>query len=453
MRVFAVALLGLCLFGCTTHRVSDAQYLHSLTVGFAGEPFEILRAKGTSRVPDGPLDDFDQQLALIEEEIGKLQPKRIVVFVHGGMNTLSNGLDRTDDAVRAIECWNAKHPNESVYPIFINWHSRFVTFYDRHFRVRQGRISPKQAWVTWPFTLVADFGRALTRLPATITTEGQCAIGNIGRCVRESPRSWPNAKITRTYEIGGWAKTGSYVTQIVPGVLRIGTMFLTDAVLYESYQLMLRRIDMLFRTEADYAASAAGRDTKPSGAISKLMDRMPSIKKATGARIELIGHSLGSIAVNEIVRRYPKIHYDRIIYMAAACSGSDFMDTIPPYLESHSGRDGPQFFSLMLHPFADKDEAIAWSALPRGSLLEWLDNYALTIKTPLDRTIGKWDNAMRVLPMLDRIDRSVKRRMHFKGFQVDGTRYPHTHGDFDEFPYWNPKFWDPNFTDPLPRIR
>lgn len=446
-------LCSLFLIGCSAHQVSDSQYLHSLTVGFDGEPFDIEKADGANQVPDGPLDDFDKQLALIEETICATKPKRILIFIHGGLNTLSNGLERTDTAVSHIERWNEKHPDKSVYPIFINWHSRFVTFYDRHFRIRQGRYSPIQSWLTAPFTLVADFGRALARLPATMTTETQCAVGNLSRHVACPPDAWPNITIKKDYEIGTGDRIGSALTQVVPGVLRIGTMFLTDAALYESYQMMLRRIDMLFRTEADYEKAGYGPGQPSNGAISKLMQRIPEIQTKSGAKLELMGHSMGAIAVNEVVRRHPNLKFDKIVYMAAACSSSDFMNTIPPYLSRQKKPEVSKFYSLMLHPFADKDEAFLYSAFPRGSLLEWLDNYALTVKTPLDRTFGKWDNASRVLPMLHKVPDDVRERMFFKGFPVRGTLFPYNHGDFDEFPYWNPCFWDPKFDKPLPRIR
>jgi hypothetical protein len=64
-------------------------------------------------------------------------------------------------------------------------------------------------------------------------------------------------------------------------------------------------------------------------------------KERTALCVTAVGHSLGAMVMNEAVRQFPKVNYDRFIYMAAACSIRDFNDSIVPYLR-HPPYDSPE---------------------------------------------------------------------------------------------------------------
>ncbi len=355
-----------------------------------------------------------------------------------------------------------------IFPIFINWHSQLWTWVDRVGRIRDGRYKPVQALSTLPFALLNDAGRTAGRLPEVYLRESLDMVKNfplLNRDIMGAPTAWAGGNISiysnghyPSYPSGnqGWSHSTSLlgpVLKVFPGVVRVGTIPILDFVLYESYQMMLRRIDMLFRTENDYKCADedinCGTVNSPvnTGAISLLMKKLSD----DGKEITLIGHSMGAIVVNEIVRRYSDSNINKIIYMAAACTSKDFMDTIPPYLDRKNKNipNSTQFYSLSLHPLADKDEVSGFfgHVLPSGSLLEWLDSYVHRVKTPLDLTFGKWNNAMKVLPLLEGYDGArVKNNIFIKGFPVDGDNFPSTHGSFGKYSFWDQNFWNPNLT-------
>ena len=195
------------------------------------------------------------------------------------------------------------------------------------------------------------------------------------------------------------------------------------------------------------------------------------------AEITLIGHSMGTIVLNELLPQFPKLanKIDNIVYMASAARIRDSERTLIPLLERSIAREkkqnengngkkkktkdgGLRFYNLMLHPLADAREPVAFTAAPSGSLLEWIDEMYEHPETVLDRTFGKWRNvrvAKHIFP------KDVQDRMTFKVFAT--TRNPSTpakrrpikwetgpnpikHGGFNDHDmrYWCPSFWGAN---------
>jgi pimeloyl-ACP methyl ester carboxylesterase len=70
----------------------------------------------------------------------------------------------------------------------------------------------------------------------------------------------------------------------------------------------------------------------------------------------LVGHSMGAIIVNEIVRHYgEKLPISHIVYMAAACSIRDYEDSVWPYLRLGESQKAETYVHhLMLHPSAER---------------------------------------------------------------------------------------------------
>jgi len=169
--------------------------------------------------------------------------------------------------------------------------------------------------------------------------------------------------------------------------------------------------------------------------------------------VTVIGHSMGTIVLNEFIRNYetyPNLKIKNIVYMAPACSIRDFERSIIPYLSSERGKDA-HFYLLTLHPWNDAQESNVAGLIPRGSLLEWIDNFMTTPSTPMDRTLGKWENIIQATHI---IPDNVRSRVYIKGFPVgdnweDG---PQTHGEFDDFRAGDLKrrFWDKSFWDVKP---
>jgi hypothetical protein len=181
--------------------------------------------------------------------------------------------------------------------------------------------------------------------------------------------------------------------------------------------------------------------------------------------ITLVGHSMGSIVLNEWVRRNDEdgLYYKNIVYMAAACSVRGFSNSIVPYLHQHKNPKDPRgttlFYDLTLHPTADlreKNRPVIGDLCARGSLLVWIDNFLADPATPLDRTLGRWDNIVQSAYI---IPEDVRGQTTIKAMSLDpddrtcdqqGTAPdPQTHGSFRCFPYWRESFWQADPPNPL----
>ena len=174
--------------------------------------------------------------------------------------------------------------------------------------------------------------------------------------------------------------------------------------------------------------------------------------------VTLVAHSAGSLVINEWLRRdmleRRNKKYRNIIYLAAACTVRDFSRAVVPYLMQSPDT---QFYNLMLHPLAEVRERQRYYDLPpRGSLLIWLDEFLTDPQTPLDRTLGRWDN---VISAAEVIPKSVRGQVTLRAFTLapydsvqrplSAVNYgPQEHGQFRREdgprsgqPYWCPEFW------------
>jgi pimeloyl-ACP methyl ester carboxylesterase len=167
----------------------------------------------------------------------------------------------------------------------------------------------------------------------------------------------------------------------------------------------------------------------------------------------LAGHSMGAIVVNRILREYPDLPVVRVQYLAAAASLADVESSVVPVLRR---RPDATFEHATLHPYAEAGELqnprpvgyLADVFVPRGSLLEWIDNYFENSRSPFDRRAGKWRNVALGLHVFPD---SVRARVTVKAFGVGdpldrGTRFarePAKHGSFGDpdLRFWCRDFW------------
>jgi len=171
--------------------------------------------------------------------------------------------------------------------------------------------------------------------------------------------------------------------------------------------------------------------------------------------ITLVGHSMGSMVLNEALRRQTRREQDggdvlpvtRIIYMAAACSIRDFTESVIPFMALPE-HERTRFYNLCLHPTAEIIESNACDIPPRGSLLAWIDDFLTEPSTPLDRTLGRWENLVQV-PYV--IPAKTRGRVAIKAFDLlrpdeakkRSNAQPQQHGDFSGAPYWDENFITP----------
>jgi pimeloyl-ACP methyl ester carboxylesterase len=228
---------------------------------------------------------------------------------------------------------------------------------------------------------------------------------------------------------------------------------------------MLRRTEVMFRPEREFQLGGSGPSTRHCtqvprralGATARLMDALAeaycSGRLKQDRRIVLAGHSMGTIIANRILREYPELPIDTVYYMAAATSIDDMQASVIPFLRRNPNA---RFFSATLQPFAEAGErrgeflGVPDLIVPRGTLLEWIDDYFGTAQTHLGQTAGKWTN---IAPALNVFPDDVRSRVLVKAFghrdPIDVGNYrrffkkPTQHGHFSdpELRFYCPDFW------------
>jgi pimeloyl-ACP methyl ester carboxylesterase len=438
-RLLPAALPLVLVASCSTPQISQEQYLHSLTIEKSGGPMPVEVEQGPLQLNPSPDNTIATQLSHIETAFR--DKDRILLFVHGGLNTLEDGLARTSKVAECV----VSDSGTATYPLFVNWNSDLLSSYWAHLmHYRQGkRVQDFWGAMSSPFYLLADVGRAVVRMPIVIWYQGYeaaCRL-TLSTQVQAVPASWrERVQLVDQYEQPVGERIVDGITQFVPGVVRVLTTPLTDTLGFAGYDMIQRRIDTLFRTESDIR----GRTNQPSGAVSQLMATIPK-----DMPIVLIGHSMGTIVINELVRRFPEHNYETIVFQGAACTIHDFANAIPGYMREHRTT---RFYNLCLHPAAEVNEVNGWSLIPNGSLLEWLDAFVLGPRTSFDRTMGKWNNVVYALGMLGDLPQHVQERIFIKGFPVRDGKFPDRHGSFNDFAFWREAFWDPRQVAPVPTI-
>jgi hypothetical protein len=320
--------------------------------------------------------------------------------------------------------------------------------------IRQGKYSPTMGPISAPFYLLYDFGRAIIRAPITWGHQGY----NLLRNTYLHPAV--NDTIYKKYShefysdgrhiylgkrnIGFWDDFSSNVTHIIPGLLKIITTPLLDAFGKSAWQNMIRRTKKLFRRHDEFNLYNINEvNVKPSGSTggaSILMDSIVTYaKKNDNLSISLLGHSMGCSILTEIIAHYNDHHFDNIVFMAPATSIKDFEHIVIPYLQRPENKK-TKVYIITLHPEADAKENTFYDILPRGSLLEWVDDFASEPTEFTEVTLGKWKNIVRAAHI---IPQDVRSQIITKGFGYINESEPQVHSDFNDvtLEFWNSDFW------------
>lgn len=505
--------------GCSTQFLKGSGVLerHAIIISKSGKPYlpieqPICRPpdacddsrhwttkEGETYIPnefDGYLDNLIQSASDHFEK-----GKKLLLFFHGGLNDqdISNELaSRLPEQIK-----------DEYYPIFINWNSALLSSYAEHLTsVRQGKTA-RWAWVTSPTYLVSDLGRGILRAPFVWWS----LIGNDLTSWPTKKNNWffnffdlaedeRNAnKIAATLRLESPDKSFQYWLgpQAPPTFLKDqiwgnATTILTypikflvspwiDALGKSAWENMFRRTDLLFHRENDFKALAQpvgvtsnNREApitacphfadqqpglvhnRPRGALSIFFRKLAEKIHAGGPKkwsITLVGHSMGAIIVNHILRDFGScLPIDNIVFMAAASTINNYNDSVFPFMvwrlkesEADPKKPVPKVYHLMLHELAETSETNYMNLPPTGSLLVWIDNFLSTPNTPMDRTSGRFTNLMLSLHTTPREIRpyiSIK-RFPGGGSSWGGTRagIPANHSDFaGRFKFWDKTCWE-----------
>jgi pimeloyl-ACP methyl ester carboxylesterase len=476
LLVIVPACLGAAVLGADSPRTELNRLLWSGEFGSSVDlqlHTVVINSDGVSREGkqfESQLDDLFKSLA------SQSSRRRIIVFVHGGLETLTKAKSR---AIQLVPEIMAADPTS--YPIFINWEAGFGTSYFRHVVYERDGISYRGAPTAplvalgSPAVAVADIGRGIFRLPINTINAFAKMAQNEDAFYGKHPRLFP---VKNRYEeiLQSFSPTGSTDKNFRGGLeyspkenckpsiqLSLGTdftkkfrpsrlvgtlstipfQFTTEPVIdilgTPAWHNMLRRAHSMFYPPANFIIGKGVRREPVLGAgylffnrLNRFLDEHPDFQ------LDLIGHSMGTIILNDVYREFPDLRTRNLVYMGAACSVRDFQATAG----EHIIRSKTKFFNLCLHPRAEIEEVHALGLPVRGSLLIWIDEFFQSPESFGDRTLGSFENAVIAYRLLPRTD-----RVHLKAFAVGrnktpaGLGDPHKHSEFEDFVFWEPDFW------------
>jgi pimeloyl-ACP methyl ester carboxylesterase len=397
----------------------------------------------------------------------------LMIVVHGGLNGFNDSRELAEAVGDSIY-------RDGHYPIFVNWRTDFPDSYAEHLAfTRRGHVTGRwNALLNVPTNLVADVGRGVTRAPLLLPEQARDEFLALVSGDRSGPVNAEYQALRKqfgdtaqiqaslgTHCTSGRNQMGALVrAPLAPLRLLIGVP-VAGWVGTAGWDNMVRRSRNVFRRPAE----STHRDTAYSdryrpgqGGASALMDSIARMLREDAAarnlprprRVTLVGHSMGAIVLSEMIRLYPTVQFDTIVFMAAAVSSREFHEKVVPYLAAHPTS---RFFNLTLHPNMDARERIVVPIAPVGSLLENIDEIYSNPATHVDRTLGKWTNVLETLHL---VPDSVRGQISIKGFGYNDPHHPGygsrrgnpgVHGAFNDpgLGFWRSEFWKP--TPPSPR--
>ncbi|MEE9125796.1 MAG: hypothetical protein V3U11_01525 [Planctomycetota bacterium] len=426
--------------------------------------------------------EFDRQ----EKELGrKLDVRRILIHVHGGLNSGGTSLETASKVFARMSKEKPNSPDSHV-PIFVTWDSGLYRSYGEHLvQLRHGRHQKVWGWITSPLYFASDVVTGVARTPRSWSLKFASDTGlgvKVGFGYNLLP-SWESAEAV--YDTLKASTTGKLIRANLGsyerGVLNQGSRFVVylatllpsmvltavalDGVGQGAWEGMLHRASNLFHKYSQFnlkrhKIKEEDLLQEPGGAFAvfvreliKHLEKRSTDDPDTKYEITLVGHSMGAIILNDALRDLVHKEKERnkesllpithIVYMAAASSVAETVQSVVPYLEAHRKTE---FHVLTLHPLAEVDERNYYDLAPRGSLLEWIDNWYTHPTSPLERRFGKWTNLMQVLHLFH----SVTKQVTIKGFEVADGTIPQKHGDFSSCPFWRKDFWYPQGTMKYP---
>jgi hypothetical protein len=480
LPLLAVLIVAVGAVPASAYTEAETSYLrrHVVLIDGRGRPLD----PATERRLDEPGASLGFQ-AHLDSLLGNIRRqgtegrRDVLLFVHGGLNTFDGSRERALRLGPAMEA-------AGYQPLFLIWSSSLIVgLKDQLARSRNDvhtnpLLNALYLTAYWPAVVL----RGLARSPEVYTlqfredfstisstflrtqTDARKVYGMLEARHAADPAhqievSWPlddGAGFER--KLG----RGALYFRTLP--LRLGTSpFVTDLGA-DAWHSMRARSQAVFRRPDEfryvpedslatlvYDGGGRGGLTRYVNAFSAALDS--ARVQGRDYRFTLAGHSMGTIIISEILRRWPELPYTRIIFLAAACTIREAEKGLIPALESNHDL---QFYNLCLHPAAESRE-INYGDLPhRGTLLTWIDNFYSNKESFPDRTIGRWNNialATSIFPD------DVRGQVHLKAFglgrnprpEPDDRVLPYApdlpgpqrHGDFGDYAFWTDSFLGP----------
>lgn len=441
----------------------------------------------------------------VVEEPQVEEVRKVTIVVHGGLVTNTTNLQISREVAPLMRA-------DGHYPVFIAWQSNLGgSLFDSHFKIHNGQNRGIGLWSAMaPFKFAGDvvdgmmhllpnlyshFNREMIRGATPFREPDKKADANYAAlrwkfedcrgsedcdaiAISKGPWAWTTEEGTRSSD------QNFVFTVLIP--TKIATMPLIDGLGTSAWDAMLRHVHIAFRHEDGKSVASkwegwpenarvimkdgsrcppeepvvadtrAERQWGGAGAVSLLMRRLQREMRCTPDEISwevnLIGHSMGAIMVNEILRQFPDIPFSNVVYLASAATLDDYEMSALPYLLRHrEAEKPPHVWHLTLHPFAELRETYGFGMLPSGSLLVWIDEFLADPIHFRERTAGRYENLMMVLPYTPL---KIRPLIHVRTFGV-GERInysdPQNHGGFllrtnltEQPSFWSKEFWMPD---------
>lgn len=434
------------------------------------------------------IDQMEREYRRTKELKGEDVEFEVMLYVHGGLNTLSTTFKKAVHTRARIERFNRANTARHIYPIFVSWRSGAITTYWEHLSTfRQGEEVEPGA--SWPIYLLTDLGNSVINTPKSWYVEARQGFGgDVGNTEHPLVLTLSNGQqiLSAAEHCPDCAPAGALLSFVRPITIPI-----TYTMARPAWDIMLRRTQTMFRKpresmvlEEDNSLRAPpvcdplDDPTMGNGAMSVLLSGLADFahtRQDEEYRFTLTGHSMGVIIANQALRtlsRYEAmgpannplrgLEFQRIVHMAGADTIENLLDDTVPYLARHADT---RFYNLSLHPRNEDLEVGAMGAIPSGSLLVYIDDMYTTPHTDLGRTSGRWTNLRTIMRLLPS---RLSKQMHFKIFSASGCCdncskelyavqpwedkpapfqrcyqqcQPIMHGDFNQFDFWQPDFY------------
>lgn len=352
---------------------------------------------------------------------------RLMIFVHGGMNTRTASIERMEKML--VE--NDKLPATCYYPVFINWQSGLLSStVDDLFRLRFGHPSWSFGIASSPFVIAGRMIGSLANLPMsfahnmdTVVEAGKgadeqgdplyCTIGDgllyfplqafyvatiplvegFGKpaweIMKRRAQLTVSTRLTDDPEVGDVfvEKFHQRVSEKQRLAKADQSAHPNEGAIRTLVWKLRERIKYHKETKTWYWIDPAGSTSavRSSGVMPPKTIQTIDRNRAIPVEITLVGHSMGPIILNrllsvldieeELVPEEKPLPVKQIIYMAPAASVNELEYFLVPYLYYNKEAR----FSMFVLNRRDETREIPIGGsvffLPRGSLLAWIDTF------------------------------------------------------------------------------
>jgi hypothetical protein len=422
-------------------------------------------------------------------------PIKLLIYFHGGLNTMDATDKRMEDTLDKIE----KEKADWHYPIYVSWPSNAPGTYSEHlFNIREGRNTNFAVGLfSTPFILFEDLVTSVGKLPSTMYYQATNEKDRVASGIASSHLSsiWVDAfeqykthtgvetlqpgeehisftansnniLVNRSqYSRGKWDQlsTGIGHTVVLPIRYVIGSVW-NGVIASQSWDVMKRRARNMFYPSGLYDRrfqsvepntkqldNKIGNSGQHAGLFFEKLFIFANKNPGLNIELTLVGHSMGTIAINNLLNKYQEDWISSnilstIVYMAAAANIEETLSALKPVLKNK--KSNIPFYNLTLNRVAEIAESYAYGLAPSGSLLVSIDKYHDMPEHHLKRTFGSENNIQSSLSTILDEFREIDSCITFKSFnsvKPDQDKIlmtePEKHGDFGLLPFWRKKIW------------